>query len=212
MLGRHQVHTIVQDLIYLRKWMTDPPDDEIRRGSAILRRLLVERELGNAWRSLGYEKEPRIAAMDLKAAVTGRAEASLVFALAGGGTYKKWKCACMALWKNEKPPDGEVAPVERPFGLSEYIESPSAFVEGQTISRRNVIQYMANVRGGVHLGTQKARRQENMFICRMAKLEGAVNAFMLNGLLYELLSIGQAVSQAPDSSLLIEAYNHGGSV
>ncbi|HUK91643.1 MAG TPA: hypothetical protein VLZ81_14665 [Blastocatellia bacterium] len=205
MLGRHEVHTIVQDLIYLRKWMFDPPDDEIRRGSAILRRLSVERELGNAWRSIGFEKEPRIVATDLEATTANR-KAGLVVAVAGGGKYKGWACACLGVWKNDKPEERNTGPVESVFSLSEYLKSPSAFVEGETITRQVVIKYMANVRGGVHLKTTKARRHEKLFTSHIAKLEGGINAFFMNGLQYELLSIGQAVAQAPDAALLIETY------
>jgi hypothetical protein len=205
-LGRHEVHTIVQDLIYLRRWLHNPPDDEIRRGRAILRRLLVERELGNAWRSSGFEKEPHIIAVDLAAKVLNHSGQFPELALAGGGSYKDWQIACTVLWKNSKPNDLQSAPVERAFSLSQYLESPAGLILGETISRRKVIKYMANVRGGVHLETAKARREERAFISHISTLEGAVNMFVMNGLLYELLSIGQAVAQAPDSNLLIETF------
>jgi len=157
---------------------------------------------------MGFAREPRITAIDLQATIAGRAEVPPVVALAGGGLYKGWRCACAVVWKNTKPEEPNPSPVERPFGLSEYVASASAIVEGDIISRRAVIRYMSNVRGGVHLGTAKSRRQEKAFTSRIAALESAVNILTVHGLLYELVSIGQAVAQAPDSTLLIETFRH----
>ena len=63
----NNIQVVVEDIEYLRAgWGGSLSDPEARRGSAVLRRLLVENAYGDAWRALGFHGEPRVRAVDLK--------------------------------------------------------------------------------------------------------------------------------------------------
>ncbi|HXC51747.1 MAG TPA: hypothetical protein VN634_12725 [Candidatus Limnocylindrales bacterium] len=94
--------------------------------------------------------------------------------------------------------------VRRTWKLNEYLRSVSVVRRGKTASRGEVVQYFANFAGGVHLGRvskggREDAKERNELI---AELEG--NCFMtspritMDGLHFELLSIGQALGNSPD--------------
>jgi len=54
---------VADDLQYLAEWGPEISDGKIRRGSAVLRRLLVEDVYGHAWREIGKDKQPSLIAV-----------------------------------------------------------------------------------------------------------------------------------------------------
>ena len=60
---------VADDLEYLANWGAEVSDGEIRRGSAVLRRLLVEDVYGAAWRAIGKQKQPTVIAVESKTVV-----------------------------------------------------------------------------------------------------------------------------------------------
>lgn len=52
-MTRDDLRLVAEDLEYLAEWGPDITDREIRHGSAVLRRLLVEGVYGTAWRAIG---------------------------------------------------------------------------------------------------------------------------------------------------------------
>ena len=147
---------IADDLQYLRRWNPDISEGEIRRGSAVLRRLLVEDVYGQAWRFVGKPKQPKLVAVDISPIVGPETIDDVVYAIAAGAHFRGMMTACMILNKGTKPVGSLGPPLsedgypgEREFVLSEYLSSSSGVVEGRAFSRREVIKYIANVRGGV---------------------------------------------------------------
>ena len=59
---------VAEDLTFLLTWGGRISTPDIRRGSATLRRLLIEGTYGNAWRAAGFLKEPTVLAPDLRQA------------------------------------------------------------------------------------------------------------------------------------------------
>ena len=173
---------------YLRNWRDDPPLEEVRRGSVMLRRWLADRELVRAWRAAGFPGEPHIAAIDLEAVVAARGVGVPDFALAGAARMKSDVAAAVA-----------PAPAFRLYSLSEYLESPSIFLRGTTISRREIVKYMA------HLADAKPRKQDRAMAERMGRLEAGANAYRQDAFPLELISIGQTLTQAPDVEKLARA-------
>jgi len=118
--------------------------------------------------------------------------------------------ACMLLNKgstpigdNPPPPirqDGY--PFERMFTLSEYLSSNAGVVEGQTFNRREVIKYLANVKGGVHLSAQQ-RKTEKKLIARLGKIEKKVLIHNTDGLLVEAVAIAQALGASQNAKAYI---------
>ncbi len=89
-------------------------------------------------------------------------------------------------------------PGEREFSLSEYLSSPSGVVEGRIFSRREVIKYIANIRGGVHLGASE-KKAEKKLVARLGKIDRKLSIHTTDGLLVEIVAITQALVRASDT-------------
>jgi hypothetical protein len=225
--------TIAEDIEWLRDvwWHGDrhPTEPDLRRGSAVLRRLLVDGNILTAWRDHGFPDQPTIIAPDgtaLAAAHKVRLEhaASLVV---GGGRLNGINAAMIGAFRVFNPetgqgPDSESGfavlvtsilrdasspalpspldnVVERVWRLTDYLSAPGAVRRGEIISRHLLIQFFANYAGGANLDRisglirKKTARYE-----LIAELEQRVNADTLDGLHFELLSIGQAIGRSAD--------------
>jgi hypothetical protein len=213
-MDHEALRCIAEDLAFLRAWSADISNPEIRRGSATLRRLLIENAYGNAWRAAGLQKEPRLIAVDLKNIVAATDIPKVVFVLAAGAEFRGMYIASPMISQGNKPlPPVNSAvlrengyPGEREFGLTEYLRSHSAFAFGEWISRADVIKYIANVKGGVHLSASQRRREAEL-VNRVSKIEKRVNVHGTEGLLLELVAIAQAIGRSDDASRLISALN-----
>jgi hypothetical protein len=94
-------------------------------------------------------------------------------------------------------------PGEKEFPLSEFLASPSGIIEGRTFNRRDVIKYIANVKGGIHLGA-KQRKVEEKLIARLGKIEKQITVHTTDGLLVEIVAIGQALGKSEDARSFAE--------
>ena len=200
---------IAEDLEYLSQWGAEISNAEIRRGTAILRRLLVEDAYGTAWRTIGEPKQPSLPAVDLSLLLDNDSN-EVVYALAGGANFRGMQMACMLLNKGSKPigsfPPEPIRengyPFERMFTLSEYLSSPSGVVEGRTFNRREVIKYLANVKGGVHLSAQQ-RKAEEKLIARLGKIEKKLMIHNTDGLLVEVVAYAQSLGNSEDAKRFV---------
>lgn len=202
---------IAEDLEYLAQWGSDISNAEIRRGTAILRRLLVEDSYGAAWRAVGNIKQPSLPAVDLSL-LLGNDTDQVVYALAGGAHFRGIQMACMMLNKGNKliggtPPPSirdDGYPFERMFTLSEYLSSMAGVVDGRTFNRREVIKYLANVKGGVHLSAQQ-RKAEEKLIARLGKIEKKMMVHHTDGLLVEAVACAQSLGSSADAKAFIQS-------
>jgi hypothetical protein len=93
--------------------------------------------------------------------------------------------------------------VRSPTRLSAFLRSCSAVRRGQAISRQELIQYFAKWAGGVHLDAERQPLEEPPHPFDLIReLEGRVSALSMDGLDFELLSIGQLLGRSPDLELL----------
>ncbi len=200
---------VSEDLEYLAQWGSEITAAEIRRGTAVLRRLLVEDAYGTAWRAIGQAKQPSLIAVDLDL-LLGNDANKVVYALAGGAHFRGMQMACMLLNKGTNPIGGNPPapirqdgyPFERTFTLSGYLKSNAGVVEGQIFNRREVIKYLANVKGGVHLSAQQ-RKTEEKLIARLGKIEKKMMIHNTDGLLVEAVAIAQALGASQDARTYI---------
>jgi len=204
-----KIKAVVEDLEYLQNnWFSSPKDSELRRGSAILRRLLVENEFGNAWRILGFLKEPNIIATNLDEILKYYDPKKLVYAFAGGAISKGVIVTLKILYEGDEQ-DTPKETIEKlmhySYSLCQFLSSATACFKGDVIRRRELIQYIANVKGGVHLGSRKKR--EEKLVRRVSKIEKQLYVFDNEGLYHEILSIGQCLAQSVDCRSLINAYH-----
>jgi len=203
----------LEDLTYFRKWLElrgwkdAPPEEEIRHGSLLLRRLLLDRELVRAWQAAGFAKEPQIVAVDLAATVAAQGPGTPEFALAGSARYTGVSSEGVPLWK-----PGETASKSRfrVYPLSQYLESASVFLGRIAIGRREVIKYVAHLHGAPAAASAKGRKQEQEFLSHMGRLEAKANSYRPDALLLELFSIGQTIAQTPDVATLAQAIQGAG--
>lgn len=201
---------VAEDLEYLAQWGSNISTGEIRRGTAVLRRLLVEDAYGTAWRAIGQAKQPSLLAVDLDL-LLGNDSNKVVYALAGGAHLRGMQMACMLVNKGSKPigsappppirPNGY--PYERAFRLSEYLSSNAGVVEGHAFNRREVIKYLANVKGGVHLSAQQ-RKTEEKLIARLGKIEKKMLVHNTDGLLVEAVAMAQALGTSTDAKFYVQ--------
>ena len=205
---------IADDLNYLGQWGPEIGDGEIRRGSAVLRRLLVEDAYGVAWRQVGKSKQPRVIAVDLLKMIGGIPSTDIEFALAAGANFRGVQMAGFLMKKGAHRPTGVSPPIrpggypdERVFDLSEYLSALSGVATGHSFTRRDVIKYIANVKGGVHLSA-KQRKSEEKLIARVGKIEKRIAVHNTDGLLVELVAIGQAVGNSADAKEFIAIVKH----
>lgn len=97
--------------------------------------------------------------------------------------------------------------VEKRWTIDAYLSAPGAIRRGQTISRRAIIEFFANYAGGVHLDRVVGNgRAEKMALYELAaELEERVTVDKVEGLYFELLSIGQAAGQSASLQTLAKA-------
>lgn len=178
--------TVSEDIEWLRdEWVLadrPPSSADLRRGSAALRRLLVNGLIFEAWHHHQLPGGPTIVGPDLLGAIqyVGHEIQHTVIAIAGGGERQGIVTSAFGAWRAHNPstgigPDAEsgfavvVGAISRTSGdqpasseyddivartwkLSTYLKAAGAVRSGVAISRSNIIIYFANHAGGVHLG------------------------------------------------------------
>jgi hypothetical protein len=215
------LETTLEDLRHIAG-ETDPEcdDHQLRRVSVQLRRLLVEDGFVRAWKLLQLEpKSPKVVAPRLRTDDLQPDD----FAVAGGG-----QIAGLAIGNAKFMPgralsaDEVKALYEREkndmaynFSLSEYKDSCAVHATGRKITRKQLVQFIANKKGGAHLDHKRGKDEE-----AYAALDKALANPMLfggqpaqngkaavpgkNAVYLELLSIGQFLTQSPDTKRFIE--------
>jgi hypothetical protein len=210
-MDRESIVMVAEDLEYLASWPGDITDPEIRRGTATLRRLLDEDAYGAAWRAIGRKKQPTLMAVDLDLMLGGRVD-TVVIALACGADFRGMKSVAICMNSGSVPlgtaPPTPIReggyPFEQVFTLSEYLKSTSGVVDGRRFSRHDVIKYLANVKGGVHLNSQE-RKKEKLLIDRIGKAEKRFTFHTTDGLLVEAVAIAQSLGGSAEAKSLIAA-------
>ena len=211
-MKNHLIATVAEDLEWLSStWGPDISEPDIRRGSAVLRRLLVEGAYGQAWRGIGFAAQPKLRAVDLDFELSKHTIDKVYYAFAGGAEFRGgfWAgVVCIEVSNSDSSRSGQPAskdgPEEKDYYLSDFLSSSSACVDGLLISRREVIKYIANVRGGVHVNPKK--REEQKALIRKAELiENRLSLHHTDPMLYETVAIAQALGNSEDSKQLISA-------
>ena len=228
--------SIADDIEWFEKeWCTlyeAPSDADIRRGSAALRRLLIEDWIGKAWRHFGFQKQPSIVGPDLiKLATTqGHEIRHITSVISGGATIDGIQLAMLGHARANNPTTGVSVDADEGFAvvtfsitrdargeadegdlerlinkewmLSRYLDAPGMVRKGETISRRDIVTYFANVGGGVHLGPARKEKEKNYAL--IEELINKIGALTMDGVFFELLSIGQAIGRSNDLNKLVK--------
>lgn len=208
-MNKNDIKIVADDLNYLATWNPDISEGDIRRGSAVLRRLLVDGVYGKAWRAIGKGKQPNVVAIDISSLTEPNALKDIKYVVAAGAKFRGADFAVMLVNKGTRPignlgppmtPDGY--PGEREFSLTEFVASPSGAVDGRVFLRREVIQYIANVRGGVH--QDDSGKTARKLTARLGKIERKLAIADTDALLVEIVAIAQAVARASDTAEFVK--------
>jgi hypothetical protein len=211
------VEITFEDLKHIAREATPECDDhQLRRISVQLRNLLIEDNLIRSWKTIQLQpKAPTIVAPLLTIDNLGPSD----FAVAGGGNVSGVSIANAQIIRGRALLAEEVKAqyertrghIETDFSLSDYKNSCAVYVKGQIVTRRQLVQYVANKKGGAHLDTRRSQ-DEQAYVA----LDEAVNSSLFfgwhhqprsgkNPIYLELLSIGQHLTSAPDIKRFLEA-------
>lgn len=216
------LQAVAEDLEYLRDgWPTDMTVSEVRRGSATLRRLLVDggsaQVLLGAWRAVGFDGQPSVQAQDLLAQIHSPL-GTVDWATSGGVSVpgSEHLVGRVVVYNTgQAGPHGE--PTVHPrvdytpwpeVSLQQYVEAPCSVISGETIKRREMLKYVANYLGGVHLarGRKVHARDRDMIRRIEAWLDRIeIKGFGKVGAYVEVLAMGQALARSKDIAKLVVA-------
>jgi hypothetical protein len=211
---KYVVNIVYEDLKDLKKELSwDLSDDLLRKCSAVLRRLLVEGKYGQAWRILGLEKQPSIKALNLEESIKGIPIAEIDFTQAGGAINKGMRV--MAAFKTKKmltPLQIKEQGTRDPrslimgFWLSDFLKSPCIIIDGNSISRSDLIKYVANKLGGVHIDPRRdiSKEKDKIYVI-LDQYRSQVQLAGKNAIYYELLSIGQSLIDSENTTRFMGA-------
>jgi hypothetical protein len=218
---RELVELTLEDLRHIAK-ETEPAcdDHQLRRVSVQLRHLLVEDAFVRSWKLLRLQpKSPFIVAPRLRADDLQPND----FAVAGGGQIGGTAIGNIKFMPDRALSGDEVkALYEREkndmtftFSLSDFKDSCAVHVSGKKITRKQLVQFVANKKGGAHFDKSRKKDEEaysaldsvlaNGFVFGgQAGQSGQQALTGKNGVFLELLSIGQFLTQSPDTKHFME--------
>jgi hypothetical protein len=207
---------IGSDLKYLQStWNQEEVDDDfLRRDSVILRRLGVDGGGGilrTYRKELGHKGDIKVEAVDLKRQLEGLDRSLVEFASAGGASHHGAMVAGALKYRAVFTDEQIRARYQRglqmrKMGLTRFLNGTCLVLNGRSVSRRNVIQYVANRVGGVHFDVTRDRlgpEVEAQFVAMDRAME-TFNVADKRCVYFELLAIGQILVASPDVAELLE--------
>lgn len=213
------LQTVRDDLALIRKVdFARPLRSEIRAVSSILRRLLHELMLLNAWKLSGLPDEPRFKAVDLDSLLQSIDRKYIQYAYAGGATTEGAQHrghVLLVVPKAEVEAEGQDAVLKRviasirpadsrDFSLTDFCASTCVASGNAGISRIGMVRYVANKLGGVHWDNQRGAWTDPVGSRHRLLDEAHLIVGRLPAPLYETLSIAQAVAESADTVRLMQ--------
>lgn len=195
-----------------------PTHTEVRLCASVLRRLLVDNELGQLWRRIGLKSTPLVVEVtEIDSALAAWPHKWIRYAWAGGGVSVGAQHAGLVLaiipraeWMplgsaenffkaNPLPAQGRILNLT----LSDWLRSTSVAIQTNEIglvkvSRQSVIKYIANRKGGVHfdpsrdLTIAKIKRRQLEIESHLLD-HGLLRVGHLSGPEFEIASMVQAI-------------------
>jgi hypothetical protein len=195
---------IAADLAYLREnwagpaWSPCPPDDELQRGSHIIRRLLLEHRAEATWEALGLHNRaghaPSITAfnIDIRSAPPLPPQYFILADTqfehyAGMGVGDKFHM------------------FEQSSTVDEFCASICAAVDGVVITRRQIVDYFCDIVSGITIAAAGDEDPTETRAELMGQIMGRVKIFQTEGLRAELRAIGRRITESKDFRLLEQA-------
>jgi len=207
------IRAVAEDLIYLKNdWDESIKDASLRRSSNVLRMLIVDKNFSKAWRTAGFEKEPKVQAPIIEESSIFNDLQEVSFAQAGGGAFSGIQIEgvqiinkalntkeIQALYQKEKNLKTE----KEALGITKFAESNCIIINGTPIKRRELIKYIANKKGGTHIDSKRNEndKEDEKFILLDSLTFTTANK---DSIYFELLSIGQCLAKSKDTDKFIK--------
>ena len=195
------ITVVREDLQYLiRDWPSgDLRDDEIRRSSTVLRRLFTYRDLIKVWVTVVGKKDFLVPSSFIRIDDIGRIR-EVDFASSSPAQNVGVKIFAAMVFN--KIQDGaspistntEVAPLKR------YLNQPACVISGVTITRDELVQFVANKLGGSHFDEGRQKPPERSIQAMSQYSIGPRPA-----LIHEMLSCGQVLAESSSTVELLDA-------
>jgi hypothetical protein len=174
-------------------------DDEIRRSSAVLRRLFNYRDLVKVWVTVVGKQDFLVPSSFIHVADINRLR-EVNFATSSPAQNVGMKIfAAMEFNKIQEGPapvsiKEEVAPLKR------YLNQPACVISGVLITREELVQFVANKLGGAHFDDGRDKPNERVIQVMTQYVIGNRPA-----LIHEMLSCGQVLAGSESTKELIGA-------
>jgi len=205
-MSNYLLEVVANHLRFLcEEWDQNIDDESLRRSSNVLRMLLVEPNLLNAWQIAGFSREPEIVAPTLEKHLQTYSLNDILFATAGGAEYKGTTIAMLCISSEARTPEqireiSKIGPfILKHHKLVEFSESTCIIVRGLSVNRRELIKYVANKLGGDHIDLRRdlSKPLEQKF-AYLDKIRETIQVAEKNAIYYEILSIGQSLVRSDD--------------
>lgn len=214
------VRIVAEDLVYLRDLdFSISRRPEVRIASSILRRLLHDGTLISTWRVLGFPDQPIFKAIDLNAVLSDIPRRYVQYAYAGGAKLPKAShtgYVLLSIPKEEHEARGRpevfarelqeklVLGATKDFPLDQFCVSPCAISGDSGVSRLQLVRYVANKLGGVHIDAGRAAWSDPLGAQHRFLDENHIRVGRFPAVYYEIMSIAQDVSGSEDIRQLID--------
>jgi hypothetical protein len=90
-------------------------------------------------------------------------------------------------------------PPQKEQVVSNWLSSPCMKIDGVVITRRDIVRYVANKLGGVHLDTKRNEIKDMGFLA-LDRVRNGVRVIDLDAVYAEMTAIGQQFAKAIDSA------------
>lgn len=213
-----EVALTLEDLRWLRETLADgweTSDADARRMSAVLRRLLIEGEVGRSWRALGFASEPTVRAANLRRLVAGYPYQAVEIAIAGASHLKVCRGVGSMIEASHTLTMSKELVLRRgqadvDLRLTAWLDSPGILTRGTFVDRRVVVKYVANLLGGVHFGGDKKSKDRPWFrvldnLPEGRTVFGRTPNTLKQPVFAEVVAIAQTIAFSQDARQMAEA-------
>jgi hypothetical protein len=190
-----------EDLQYLvGAWPSGAlPDDEIRRSSAVLRRLFSYRDLLKVWIATVGKKEFVVPSSFIHVRNVTRLK-EVEFASSSAAQNLGMKVSAVMVFNKVMEANEPISIKEELAPLKRYLNQPACVISGALITRSDLVQFVANKMGGAHFDEMRRKPEE-------AAIHAMRQYFIGNrpALIHEMLSCGQTLAAAQSTKVLLAA-------
>jgi hypothetical protein len=204
---RARVEAVVGDLETLRAVadQADASERDVRRVCAVLTRLLLDGAYPAAWRAAGFEREPRVPAIDLLHHIAEKDRSHVAWAQAGGGRHEGHRVAPLIV--HDRPLSAleiraayqrsGMEPLVRYLPVGAYLAATCVVHKAVALDRALLIRYV-----GSRVGAPGGPVEDGGSDAAVAAIEHALVALKVTDRqapLYEVLSIARDVGYSRDA-------------